>query len=68
VSWKAYCFVDDTERDVWREHSADLELTTVLGALVADLERRGHAGMTATSPDLGRLLLDEYVRFPAPAA
>jgi hypothetical protein len=68
VSWKAYCFVDEDERDAWREHSADLELATVLDALVADLGRRGHTGLTATSPDLGRVLIDEYVRFPAPVA
>jgi hypothetical protein len=68
VSWKAYCFVDEAERDAWRAHSADLELTTVLDALVADLERRGHTGVSASSRELGRLLIDEYVRFPAPVA
>jgi hypothetical protein len=66
VSWKAYCFDDDAERDTWREHSADLELATVLDRLVTDLERRGHAGLTPSSPEVGRLLIDEYVRFPAP--
>ena len=50
------------------EHSEDLELATVLDALVADLDRRGRTGVPTTSPDLGRLLIDEYVRFPAPAS
>jgi hypothetical protein len=68
VSWKAYCFADDAERDAWRAHSADLELATVLDALVADLARRGHTGLTASSPRLGRVLIDEYVRFPAPVS
>jgi hypothetical protein len=68
VSWKAYCFVDEAERDAWREHSADLELETVLDRLVGDLERHGHAGLTASSPELGRLLIEQYVRFPAPVA
>jgi hypothetical protein len=66
VSWKAYCFADDAERDAWRAHSSDLELAAVLETLVADLGRRGHRGFTASSPELGRVLIDEYVRFPAP--
>ena len=41
VSWKAYCFVDEAERDAWRDHTDDLDLATVLDALVADLHRRG---------------------------
>src|SRR4051812_24403462 len=67
VSWKAYCFADDAERDAWRAHSPDLQLATVRAGLVAALDRRGHPGMSASSPELGRLLIDEYVRFPAPA-
>ncbi len=67
VSWKAYCFADEAERDAWRTHAADLDLATVLDALVADLERRGHGGLTASSPELGLRLIDEYVRFPASA-
>lgn len=68
VSWKAYCFADEAERDAWRAHSADLALATVLDALVVDLERRGHTGLTTASPELGRVLIDEYVRFPAPVS
>jgi hypothetical protein len=68
VSWKAYCFGDEAERDAWRAHSADLQLATVLEALVADLGRRGHRGLTPSSPGLGRVLIDEYVRFPAAVA
>ena len=44
VSWKAYCFTDEDERATWREHRDDLDLTTVLDALVADLTRRGRVG------------------------
>ena len=69
VSWKAYCFVDDDERRLWHEHGDDLTLDRVLDALVEDLCQRGRL----TSPDhglsdadLGRLLIDEYIRFPAP--
>ena len=66
VSWKAYCFADDAERASWRDHTDDLGLDAVLPALVDDLERRGHRGLTTSSPDLGLALIDEYVRFPAP--
>jgi hypothetical protein len=68
VSWKAYCFADETERDAWRDHSADLELPFVLEALVADLTARGHDGLTSSSRELGTRLIDEYVTFPAAVA
>jgi hypothetical protein len=67
VSWKAYCFVDAVEREAWRDHTEDLDLPIVLDALVADLAHRGHRDLTVTSPTLGNLLVDEYVRFPEPA-
>ena len=71
VSWKAYCFADDAERAAWAAHTDDLSLEQILGRLVADLCERGRlAGQDHELADaeLGRLLIDEYVRFPAPAA
>lgn len=68
VSWKAYCFADEDERDAWRDHADDLDLDRVLDDLVADLARRGVDGLTVSSPELGLRLIDEYVRFPAPTA
>lgn len=65
VSWKAYCFVDAGERDAWRDHTDDLALPVALDTLVADLVRRGHRDLTATSPGLGSHLIDEYVQFPS---
>ena len=65
VSWKAYCFVDERERTVWREHSEDLALPFVLETLVTDLARRGHDDVTISSPTLGNRLIDVYVRFPS---
>ena len=41
VSWKAYCFADEAERDAWREHTDDLSLDAILDTLVADLRARG---------------------------
>src|SRR4029079_12746853 len=41
VSWKAYCFRDEAERDAWRDHADDLTLDADVNRLVADLAERG---------------------------
>jgi hypothetical protein len=69
VSWKAYCFEDEAERRAWREHRDDLMLDAILEKLVADLRARGR--MPAERPDdktLALTIIEEYIRFPAPAA
>ena len=69
LSWKAYCFADDAERDAWRTNTDDLALEVILDTLVADLQRRGHLAEGAERPpdaELGRMLINEYVHFPAP--
>jgi hypothetical protein len=67
VSWKAYCFEDEHERATWREHRDDLTLTGVVDRLVSDLRERGRVGERRPSDaELPVLLIDEYVRFPAP--
>jgi len=70
ISWKAYCFTDDAERDAWRANTDDLSLETILDTLVDDLVARGRLGAGEPRPadaELGRLLINEYVKFPAPA-
>lgn len=68
VSWKAYCFADETERRAWAEHSDDLALEDILDRLVADLRARGRlTGERPAATDLALLIIDEYIRFPAPA-
>ncbi len=69
VSWKAYCFRDERERDAWREHADDLTLDAVLDRLVDDLVERGRVDdvHVARDAELGQLLIDEYVRFPPPS-
>jgi hypothetical protein len=70
ISWKAYCFTDEAERAAWRSNADDLSLDVILDTLVADLRNRGRLGSDDPRPpdaELGRLLIDEYVRFPAPA-
>jgi hypothetical protein len=68
VSWKAYCFADAAERAAWEGHADDLELDVIVDALLADLRRRGvlGTGERPSDADLGKLLIDTYVEFPAP--
>ena len=69
VSWKAYCFIDEDERAAWAGHGDDLTLDVILDRLIDDLcgrgrlDRRDHG---LADEELGRLLIDEYVQFPAP--
>jgi len=68
VSWKAYCFSDEREQAAWASHSDDLDLAVILERLVADLCDRGRVGGTdhgLSDAELGRLLIDTYVKFPA---
>ncbi len=69
ISWKGYCFRDEDERRCWREQSDDLALDTILGSLVEDLRRRGRIeGDVPERRAFAEMLVDEYVRFPAPQA
>jgi hypothetical protein len=70
VSWKAYCFRDEKERDAWRDHADDLTLDTVLDRLVDDLVARNRVADRDVARDaqLGVQLIDEYVKFPVPSA
>jgi hypothetical protein len=68
ISWKAYCFRDETERRTWREHDDDLQLPFILGRLEDDLRRRGRLdGARPAETDFALMMIDEYVRFPPPA-
>jgi hypothetical protein len=69
VSWKAYCFTDKAEQDAWRGHTNDLTLDVIFDRLEADLVERGRLprGRPTIEEDFGRLLIDEYIRFPAGA-
>jgi hypothetical protein len=67
VSWKAYCFADDAEREAWASHADDLALDVILDTLLDDLRRRGRlgAGERPADAELGKLLIDTYIEFPA---
>ena len=69
ISWKAYCFADEAERRAWFAHSDDLSVAFAVDRLVDDLRARGR--ITGDRPGDAALvdcLIDEYIRFPAPAA
>jgi len=69
VSWKAYCFEDEAERQTWREHRDDLAQDAILPMIVADLRRRGRiSGAPADDHALALAIIDEYIHFPASAA
>lgn len=69
ISWKAYCFRDESERERWKSASGDLTVAQVLDTLCEDLRARERIG-DARPPnrELAEILVDEYVKFPAPAA
>lgn len=70
VSWKAYCFRDERERDSWREHRDDLTLDRIVDRLVGDLVARERIDDANVARDgaLGALLIDEYIAFPVSTA
>ena len=69
VSWKAYCFRNEAERNAWRSGSEDLSIDRVLDTLCDDLRERGRLGDTRPSNrELAELLVDEYITFPPAAA
>ncbi len=65
ISWKAYCFRDEAERQAWSEHSDDLSLEFVLDRLTEDLRKRGRIGsQIPDNRELALTLADEYIVFP----
>ena len=65
VSWKAYCYEDERERQRVEQHEDDLELSPILDTLERDLRERGElTGPRPADYDFGMLLIDRYIRFP----
>ena len=63
VSWKAYCFASEAERDTWRDHADDLTLDAILETLRADVSARRGVDVPRNA-EFGLALIDEYIRFP----
>ena len=69
VSWKAYCYEDEADRRRTERHEDDLGLEQILGELESDLRRRGRlSGPRPDENEFALRLIEEYVRFPRPAA
>jgi hypothetical protein len=69
ISWKAYCFTDEAERDAWRAHTDDLSLDATLATFVDDLRARGRITNQPPPPrELALMIIDEYIRFPPQVA
>ncbi len=69
ISWKAYCFVDEAERNTWKEGSDDLSIDRVLDRLCEDLRERGRIGEQRPGHrELAEILVDEYLKFPPPSS
>ena len=66
ISWKAYCFKDEEERNLWSEGSDDLGLDFILERLEAELRRLGALSGPVPEPtEFAMLLVRTFVRFPA---
>jgi len=66
ISWKAYCFADEAERDAWKAHTDDLDLDGTLTRLVDDLRQRGRIdGDVPPQRELAETIIDEYIKFPS---
>jgi hypothetical protein len=69
ISWKAYCFADEHERDAWKGHADDLTVDFAVARLLDDLRDRGKVGRQAPgNHELIELLIDEYIPYPPPQA
>jgi len=69
VSWKAYCFADEAERDAWAAHGDDLAVDVVVERMVRDMRGRGVIGAEAPGgQELVDLIIDTYVHYPTPAS
>lgn len=66
ISWKAYCFRDEAERDAFETARGTLTIEEIERRLFADLRQRGLIDATATPylPDIVELLIDTYQTFP----
>jgi len=66
ISWKAYCFEDAAERDLWASRTDDLSVDFIVNRLEEAL--REQDALTGERPEptaFARLLVNHFVRFPA---
>jgi hypothetical protein len=65
ISWKAYCFQDESEEAKWASKSDDLTLALILDVLERELRHRGVLSTSRPEPTtFAQLLVDTFIRFP----
>jgi hypothetical protein len=66
VQWKAYCFRDEAERQLWLDHTDDLVPETAFQTMIDELRRRGIAigGLDDTPEERGRKIVTAFVGCP----
>ena len=65
ISWKAYCFQNAAERDLWASGADDLSVDFIVNTLEEALRDRD--ALTGARPEptaFARLLVNHFVRFP----
>jgi hypothetical protein len=68
ISWKAYCYNDEAEERLVREHRDDLTRAQALDVLRDDLRRRGRLPAdTADDTQRALTIIREYIHYPPPA-
>lgn len=64
VSWKAYCFASEDERDAWRTNADDLTLDFILDRLFTEMRKRGVMGDEPPSEGLAELIIGTFIHYP----
>jgi hypothetical protein len=68
ISWKAYCFSDDSDYARWQQGSDDLTLPAVLDRLESALRECGALEGPRPAPtEFAMLLVNTFVKFPGDA-
>lgn len=65
ISWKAYCFADKEQENLWRQGGDELTLDIILTKMESELRRRG--ALTGERPEptqFALLLVQQFVHFP----
>jgi len=65
ISWKAYVFRSNQQRDMWISHEDDLNLPAILDTFRSDLRRRGELATEIDMEAFAYLLIKQYIQFPA---
>lgn len=66
MQWKANCFQDEEEEALAASGDDDLTQEGVIERFVEDLRERGRFSDRPSDDALARMIVDEYVKFPAP--